>query len=381
MRTLAAILVLAGVLILGGCATDLDTTYGSAEPGTTSLNGTHLLRRALSGSAPRTAWVLSDRLQEAELGCLVHVQQDHQPLTPEVQSWFVDWLEDKPGRQVVLILRDGSLGGPLCRTWAAQARREATRAPAGAAALEVLAKRLEDRAAREDDEDARRRLTERQDVAKLGFHLVPGPLREVQGLGGLGQGVAAHLLRVGVHCEAPQGEVLVTAALGDGVEQPLVTAIPCGEGRLVVVAGATGLLDGAQPDPLARRLLVGLATEIRRYRQEHTAPAGTAFVTRLRVHRGEDDDIDVLRLLFATPPVCYVTWHLVAALAIFLLWRNRWLGRRESAPQDRQQRFMTHVRALAGHLRRRRATALAQTELDRWRSTHRLPSPPGFSHE
>lgn len=365
------LLLILSLVVLAGCGPDLDTAYGVSDAGRASVNGVLVLRQALGdGQAVRRSGMLSDRLQEENLGCLVHVATTDEPPSPEAQAWLLDWLEEESGRQVVLILRDGALGGPLCRTWADQARQEAERLGSPQdLPLMALAERFDERAVAEDRREPFRIAGKIADYGRLGFRLRADSAQPLtRPLTGWGLTTAPRHLVVSQTLEAPNLTPVVQVPLPGGA-RPVVLAGDLGKGRLVVVTTATGLLDGALPDPAARAFLAALVADLARYRQESSGPEETALVGRLAVRRGDEQDLDMLHLLFATPPISYVAWHLLAVLVVFLVWRNRWLGRREAPPTEDRQRFLVHVQALARHLRREDARRAVHTELTRWRGT------------
>ncbi len=318
-------------LLLTACA-DLDTTYGTRTG--TSINGVRVLHDALATRTHlRDAWLLTPQLDDADL--LVYVATDHALPDLATSDWLVDWLEaGKTPRQVVLVLRDGNVTGALCRRWANGMRLGGQ--------LDA-AQRLEARAhAEAADHVAVPAVVSDTDL----FVLATRETAPVERLDGLGLTEAPTTLTLGAWLDPEDdGEVLLTAD-----DHPLAVSWPVGEhGALLVVANATGLVDGALPDPRARKLLAALLDEIVAY---HPAPQPTAvWLGSLHVRDTAPPDLNMLGFL-GRAPFAWPLWHLLALLAVAVLARAAWLGRREPRANAEVARFSRHVDALAGHLAR-----------------------------
>jgi hypothetical protein len=383
--------LLAVLTLLVGCGKDFSTTYGTTDPAQKSVNGVVLLRHACAQVWQlRASWMLSPRLEDDGLGCLIHVMSD--PGLPDASAvaWLYDWLDAVPGRQAVIVLRDGNIAPWLCTRWAGQARSEAKRVgPPEDQTLITLAERLERRAISEAEptavaaelgflaapahDDPDEDLSAEIDDPTAMLDLIPRASTPVARISGLGLTAVPPTLTIGAAPSRTGLAPLVTVdPRGGGMAVPLISAEDIGESRLILVANATGLVDGAQADPAARALLAALVGEINEYAHDHQAPTGAAWVGRLAVRHGEEEQVDMLSLLFATPPISYVAWHLIAALAVFLLWRGRFLGRREAPPPVDRQRFISHVAALAEQLAHGRHARAAAAEIAAWRG---LPPP------
>lgn len=373
------VLTAALLMLLAGCSGPLDTTYGATDPGRASVNGVVILRQTLTGAKEREpvrqGWMLSDRLQDKKLGCLVHIATSAEAISAEVQVWLLEWLKAEQGRQVVLVLRDGSVGGRLCRDWALQARNEALRlGPPQDQGLLDLADRLQMRALDEDHRDTEVRPGKDIMFKSLGFTVErqePETLVRLQGMG-LDKVPVSLALTSTITGAEVQSLVEARPRTGDRA-RVLVAGLNVEQSRLVVVASASALVDGALPDPASRQLLVALAGELTDFRVAHHGPPDTAVVGRLAVRRGDENDMDMLGLLFTQPPISYVAWHAMAVLLVFLAWRNRWLGRREAPRQEGRQRFLLHVQALARQLRQDGNAQAAAREIARWRGHEGTP--------
>lgn len=339
----------AAVLLLAACG-DLETDYAQRQGH--SVNGLRVMHDELAArSDQRDAWLLSPRLDERDL--VVHAASGTELPDAESCTWIRLWLESAESpRQMVIVLRDGNVAPFLCRKWSTEARSEG---------LAELADRLDARATLEDADTVGASLTVRRCALFATDRREPAPVRSLHGLG-LTQAPAA--LRLAAYPVVPPpvakavevdeetehveeagdtGTVLVAA---DGL--PLVAAWDYGEyGRLVVVANATGLLDGALADPAARRFTGALLDEILRFHDGEKPQS--AWVGSLRV-REEDPKALSLFSLLAKEPFSWALWHLFALLVAVVLAKAAWLGRREARRDRRAARFARHIDALAEHL-------------------------------
>jgi len=152
---------------------------------------------------------------------------------------------------------------------------------------------------------------------------------------------------------------------------PWAVAIPYGESRLVVVLDALPLLDGAQPDPAARKLLRALVDSVTDF---HGGKPHTTWVSHLRV-RGEGGPPNPMLAVLTSPPISYISWHFVAFLVVLALAGAAWLGRREAPNETRHDRFSRHVLALATRLRDGGHAAWCARAIARAALRHRQPPP------
>lgn len=327
------IIVILSLLALSACG-DLDTTYAAREGD--SVNGVRALRSELQAHTQlHDAWLLSPRLDDREL--LVHVQTGTGLPDAATCGWLTTWLsEGEHPRQVVLILRDGNVAPYLCRKWSGEARGEG---------LQSLAEALDQRANHED-EDVVPALGEVETCAL--FTRQRGLMTSPQTITGLGlDGMhPPTTLRVGSHPSIgtekdAAGTVLVAV---DGV--PLAVAYEIDEvNRLVVVANASGVVDGALADPRARRLTHALLKNIFDF-HDHRPLA--AWVGSLRVREAEPQDVNLLSFL-RIAPFAWPLWHLLFLLAVCALAAAAWLGRREVRRNRQSERFARHIDALGQH--------------------------------
>ena len=334
MKWTPTLLVIA-LLSLCSCG-DLDTRYGVHDGD--SINGVRCLRAVFSERCQvEDRWLLSDRLHDHDL--IVHVATRSELPDAGACTWISEWLESaEEPRQMVIILRDGNVTPFLCQRWANEAQ-----AGGRPELAEVLAKR-----AQEESLD----LAPTTDSCAL-FKRTGRPSAAVQRLSGAYTGPAPATLRLGAypeltpatseHSSETGAEVLIAA---DGL--PLVTSWLIGDyGRLVVIANATALVDGAQADPVARRLLARVIDTVVGYHEDHRPQL--AFVGSLRAREAESQELSLLSLLVRAP-FAWPLWHLLALLALVVAWRAAWIGRRSRRTDRTAVRFIRHIDALARHL-------------------------------
>ena len=397
-RALPTAMLGLALLLMVGCDDPLDARYGVTAPG--SINGCAVLHEVFkSHTNLRDAEVIGPRLEEdGEL--LIHVARGPGVPDDAACTWMEEWLYGEEGRQAVLILRGGNLTAWLCRRWAEQARQEAVRTPAEAAKLTAIAERLEKRA---EAEDLLKAFETKEGTCSL-FRLSRRPAVEATAISGLGLDTVPLAMRVtgALHLDgeaetddqdkpAEPATTTDTDAEDDEVE-PLITltatlpttgveapatkipwaeAIPYGESRLVVVLDALPLLDGAQPDPAARRLLAALVGAVTGFHGPHPH---TTWVKHLRV-RGDGGPPNPMLAVLTSPPISYISWHFVIFLVVLALAGAAWLGRREAPAETRQDRFSRHVLALATRLRDGAHAAWCARAIARTALRNRQPPP------
>lgn len=404
------LLAIIATLALSGCGDPLDSRYGVTDAG--SINGLSLFHALLTKRTNlRSSELIGPRLREdGEL--LIHVARWDRLPDDEACTWLEDWLLSEDYRQAVVILRGGTLTSWLCRRWADEARAEAARGGLGAAALNTLAEQLERRAASEED-DTPALQTQSCPLFSVRRHAAVTPLSinglELERVPQAMQVTGA--FRVGSWPEpeqsTPQKPSPATSATtvekddadvatddaDEQVVEPLITlravvpteggastttdvawaiTIPYGESRLVLVLDALPLLDGAQPDPAARRLLTALTDHITGF---HDEQPHTTWVRHLRV-RGHGGPPNPMLAVLTSAPVSYISWHFVAFLVVLALAGAAWLGRREAPAETRHDRFSRHVLALASRLRDGGYATWCARAIARATLRHRAPPPP-----
>lgn len=349
MKRTALPAMLLAVLALAGCGDLLDTTYATERPGSVD-SASVLIARLAERTRLRRVSLLTPRLDD---GCALIVHLATQPglPSPEACSWLRDWLEADDGRQVLLILRGDSPASPLCRRWAEEARSEAERVGGTTGeALRALAGRF-DRAAQAANPPAWPSADGDGGLACALFRLRwrPGQAVEAFAVGRGRPEPSPFTLRAGPRIEADGAVPLVATRADAGGSEPWAVAIPVGSSRLIVAANASPLLDGALPDPRARALLASLLDEVAAWPRRREPPPA-AWVGALRVREGEPEEANPMAMVFARWPLALAAWHLLALVALWLLARAWWLGRRTTPRDGRHASFGAHVDALGEQL-------------------------------
>jgi len=102
-------LLLAACVAAGGCAQDLNTTYGQREGAfaADSVNGTAVLGDMFERAGHKVfSWrALSPKLWD-RADVIVWFPDDFEPPEEEVRLWLEDWLADRPGRTLIYVGRD-----------------------------------------------------------------------------------------------------------------------------------------------------------------------------------------------------------------------------------------------------------------------------------
>ncbi|MFM2090646.1 MAG: hypothetical protein RLZZ127_1135 [Planctomycetota bacterium] len=348
------LLVAAALLVLGGCS-DLETTYGARQGG--SVNGIRVLDRLVADRAEqvRRSAGLGPHLDErADL--LIHLAGDDRLPDDEAMDWLEQWLDESP-RQAVIILRDGEVAAWLCRRWAAEARAR------GGASEAAKALAYDERARTEYEPPAR-------SATSAWFDRRAGDGTRPRAIAGLGDPAVPEMMEGRGSLVSRHGDAIATLVMPDGSRRIWAMEIPHGSSRLVVVASAIPLLDGAMPDPAARRLATALVDDLIAW---HATPPAVAWIRRLDLRDDDDGSANPMRMLFTQAPFAVVTWHLVGLALIALLAKAAHLGRRQAPRRERRAAFARHVEALARQLADGRHAAGAAGAIARARG---LPPPP-----
>lgn len=319
-------------LVFFSACSDLDTSYGARSGD--SINGVRVLREELEARTDlRDAWLLSPRSAEADL--LFYFATDNELPDAKASQWLHKWLEEaKTPRQVVIVLRDGNVTAPLCRKWAAEMRKSAQ---------PEMADRLEARAIAEESDHVH--LPAEVSATDL-FVVATRETAQVHKLEGLGLSEPPTLLTLGASIDPEDdGDVLIAAD-----DEPFAVAWAVGDdAQLVVVANATALVDGAMPDPRARKLLMALLDEVLRFYDGKKPNA--VWLGSLRVREADPPELNMLSFLTMSP-FAWPLWQLLALLLVVVLARAAWLGRKEALHDRETARFSRHVDALAAHMAR-----------------------------
>lgn len=340
------LVVFAVLMVLSGCA-DLQTEYGDRTLG--SINGVRVLyARCDETFALREVSRLGKRTDAFDV--LIHVALYQGLPDTETLQWLEHWLAERPQRQVVLILRDGTMTPWLCRRWAEELRAELAHAPESERdRIQRHIDRLNEHAMYDND-------------AEFPFFVaeqVAGPLRlqstpptTAERVHGLIEAPAPPFLDLRYEMTADGGRPLIELD-----DRAWALAIPYASSRMIVVSSGQPLVDAAQVDRTSRRLLAALLTEVETFSGDHADRLQAAWVRRLVVGAAEDPPPpNILAMLFGRPPFNYIVIHLLVLVIAFIAVKALWLGRTEAPPAGDLQRFRRHIAAFAAHLRQTGAT-------------------------
>jgi hypothetical protein len=345
------------VLFLSGCQS-LNTEYGTIKRASESLQGMVIFKESLEQFfTTRPTYVLSDRLSEDRFQALIHIDRDGTFPSQESITWIQDWLRAEPNRTAVLVLRDGSIASQLCLDWAEQAQEEsdATEDQTKKARLREMAGNLRLRSQQESEQAHLNRLDQQgflvPDQLKITSHWHGNSLEAIAGPLAEGcQGVPRFLQpRLNITLQG-EGQPLLSTINHQEELKHIAVEVPVRHSRLVVLSTGTPLLDGSMPDQANARILQNFVNYIGDTTGHDQPKPSLAWVRRLRVGSEAESNMNLLAIVFTKAPISYVIWHLTALLIIFLLWKNRWLGRREDPPRTARQHFMKHIDVLAEHL-------------------------------
>lgn len=350
----------AALCLLAGCSS-LDTTYGTTDERKESLQGFVVLRQQLDQHFDvRPNYLMADRLQDASYTTLIHANRNSNGPDTEVMEWLIDWLQAEPDRTAVLLMRHAGIASHLCREWADQALAESrgNMPEATKAQLRSVAGNLRLRAGREEEEERDYHFTPEQrhfyyNGVEIDFTTVPGGYEpHVHGTWTIGAETAPAFLSAN-YAITPSDKTTTLLGIQNAKNQKTYTigaSTRVGSSNLIIFTTSTPFLDGALPDPTNRLITEHLMQALEPPDSTAEKPK-LAWVRNLRVGTGAEAQTNILAMVFTQPPVSYIIWHLTALLILFLLWKNRWLGRREQPIETDHQHFLRHVESLAKHLK------------------------------
>lgn len=350
MRRLLGLVLL---VLFTGC-TDLQTEYGDRTLG--SINGVRVLyARCDEAFSLREIPRLGKRTDTYDL--LIHVALYQGLPDAETLLYLEQWLAERPQRQVVLILRDGTMTPWLCRRWAEELRAVMAQAPEGEReALRRQIERLNEHAMY--DNDAEFPFFVAEQVAGP-LQLRSTPVVTAERVHGLIDRPAPPFMDLRYTLTADAGQPLMEVD-----DRAWALAIPYESSRMVVVSSGQPLVDAAQVDRTSRRMLAALLADVQAFAGGRGSSIKAAWVRRLVVGTANDPPPpNILAMLFGRPPFNYVVIHLLVLVIAFIAVKALWLGRTEAPPTGDLQRFRRHVDAFAEHLRRAGATREVITAL------------------
>ena len=352
-------LALALAALLAGCDPEpLDVRYGrrTGRPGGESVNGTAVLGKMFEeagwkvASRRRLTPALADKTD-----CIVWFPDSVEPPTAEALEWFEDWLGEKPQRTLIYVLRDYDAAAVYWRQVEADA-------PEKKRSL-VLAERQwaesRDRHRRKDLADVA------DDFPWFWVEPLDAPQR-VERLAGWSWTADVDPEQTAIEI----GSVLrfsdQARTLLEGDDHPLVTALACGDSRVLVVANGSFLLNLPLVNHEHRKLAGRLIEEVR----------GTGFnVAFLESGRGgppvgdhdsAEQETTPLHILLVYP-LNWILLHLAAAGALFCWARWPIFGRPRDLPPPPLADFGRHVDAVAERLRRAGDIDYARRRVRQWR--------------
>lgn len=335
------------LLVLSTGCTDLQTEYADRTLG--SINGVRVLyARCDEAFDLREVTRLGKRTETYDL--LIHVALYQGLPDAETLLWLERWLGERPQRQVILILRDGTMSPWLWRRWADELRAELAQAPAGQREqIQGQIDRLNEHILYDSDQEFPFFIAEQSAGPLLLRSTQPA---SVERLHGLVESPAPPFLDLRFQLTAESGTPLIRAD-----DRTLAWAIPYQSSRLIVVSSGQPLLDAAQVDHTCRRLLAALLADVQAFAGGQVGTTKAAWVRRLVVGTADDPPPpNILAILFGRPPFSYIVIHLLVLVVGFIAVKALWLGRTEAPPAGDLQRFRRHVDAFAVHLRRAGAT-------------------------
>ena len=352
-------------LCLSGCK-ELEVEYDS--PSSQSINSFSALKHIWKEQfAFRRHRNRTNRLDECDLimhivsdlhsnpfaAAGVHIETDIEIEDEELDidersptEWLRDWLSEKDQRQFVLVLRDGNIAPQLCREWASEFDQAAQKAaskdgPEAAERLKKQAEVLREIAVTQST----RPLVNSGAETSYDFFDIQGRIqqshKQVDGYLAKNCSAAPHTLFSRSSLEHDLAEALLYMD-----DRQFILNIPIKNSRLLVIANASILVNGALVDKNARQILSNLNTFIADWE-----PQSAAWLQTMTAgYNNPPPPPNIIMMLFTKEPFNYAIIHGLIALILFLCWRATWLGRRQSQRQDIAEQFQQHVDALARHL-------------------------------
>lgn len=343
------------LLASGGCGQrpdQLDTRYGSrleSRGGQTSVNGTGVLAEMFRGAGHRVTTVT--RLYPSlgqRAGCIVHVPDDFQHPDGRAIDWVHDWLWQGFNRTYIFVVHDYDAA---CQYWEKYAA--AATGPSQAAVQAQAA------AVRQAFESSRPTTSEPLFQSFVVDYRLDR--RDVRSLGGQRtwcSGVDASKLEIELNGRLRPARFAradvepILDSLGDA----LVLQQRIGNGRLIIVANGSFLLNLPLVNHEHRKLAARLVDEVGRPRYVvFLEGSGNPVVL------DKDPAVRFPSVLayFDVHPINYALWHLLLLAVLLLLSRFPIFGR----PRDDAQRapgdFGLHVTALGALMARTRDKSYA----------------------
>jgi hypothetical protein len=352
------------LVVLPGCKKEKEervlTSYGRRSgDGVASINGTAVFSDMFQSAGHKTfSWsAFSPRLRE-RADCIVWFPDDFNPPSAKTVQWLEDWLDEKPGRTLIYVLRDYDAAPTYFEKALPKAppeQKDEYRARADAAwkvftsARRSIGKDLHCEWFSFEPESKPRMI-----------HKLTGERAWVEGI----DAAAAELQIVGRMIPSDDADVVLASDKEDDV---LVARLPVNESQILLVANGSFLLNLPLVNRENRKLAGRLIDEI--------GPPGqdVMFVeTRLGPPPIRDEDPPRSRpgnwRNLLTYPVDWIVMHLAVAGFVFLLWRWPIFGLPRELEEDSVADFGKHVTAVGAWLEKSRDEAFAEERLQHYQN-------------
>lgn len=352
-------------LVLAGCTSQLDTTYGRSR--NQSINGTGAVAALFraEGHEVRTAQRLTSELEEWA-GVIVRFAQAPGPPDREEAQWYSRWLSSGNNRALIYVPRDYDA---VADYWSAvlerlpqgpgpsEQQRERARKLRGEAEARQTSSKVPPRAKQPAGPDEWFAVEVPKSPAAVVCRVLSRPWS---------RGVDASKAAL------PRHEVLKTGpetVLLAGDDQPLVIEWTLNNGgRVLVVSSGSFLLNGALLNP-ARRLLAQRVVEWPGKPLRHVALVeGTGVL-------GEKHGPRSIFELLGIFPFGWIAAQMLALGLAGCLARAPRLGRARPEPTSDIDRPAAHAEALGTLLARTRQPERAREPLEAFRQWRRKPTP------
>ena len=411
MRTFSTSIMCITALLMAGCADQLTTDYGVTSQQRESINGLVLFESALAErvNLQRRGRLSPNILADDEIDAIFYIDRYGDDPEPEAIKELVSWLYAESGRSLYLFLRDGTSSAALCRHWMREIEQEkAGRDPTeDAAMLKALSAQHDTYAQRLAEEQITDNIYRSNIEEWSGTFPATSFLHDEQGVPRLNKlslsmpserlddpayplptravwtdwaTVSLPILNPSFALEGGEPMVQVLDEQQDAWHNIAVSyaadSMWGDPGRLVMWTTAQPLLDGVMPSIAHRQLMEGMVDELVRF---HTPNAYDDNINVLWLREvgysdsNSEEQFNMLSLVFTQMPLALFSWHLLALLVIYLLWKNRWLGRRGDLLDPSHQQFRQHMLSLSQHMSRRDDVQTAASAIADYR---RIPHGP-----
>jgi len=345
------------LLLLAGCRPELQDTYGQRKGplANSSVNGTAVLGEMFERAGHTVfSWrMLSPRLSQ-RADCIVWFPDDFEPPSDKVRQWLEDWLDERPGRTLIYVGRDFD-----AVPWYWEEVEPGTPKPQQA---EIRSRKVTSN--NEFLLDRKKTPDKDCDWFTVESKHRPRPVRTLQGSRPWLQGIDPKKVEIELHgrtVPSQYAEVLL-ASEGD----VLVSSMDVGQGRLIVVANGSFLLNLPLVNHEHRKLAGRLIDEIGPPPQTVVfleSGAGGPMIS----DKDPSAQIPTGAEIFHEWPASWILLHLAVVGIILCVSRYPIFGLPRSPPPRASSDFGKHIQALGELLRRSGDTAYAMTRLLHYR--------------